>query len=580
MISLRKSYVPFLFATSTILLPFEWGVAQESPSKYGEFAPADAFQDSELAYYGSENEWSRRQFSKSKADEAYKRRGQRQMLAIIDGDAEQGLQWAQQRLEADPDDIESMFTRTAAYCRLGALDLAIVSAKEAVEKGLPIERFQAGPRWVFQPLTELAAFQEFAASRTTGLIHGPMLGCVTDNSAKVWVRVEKAGPVAVKVFSCDQNGKPTNEVITTADATAVPARDYTAIIQLTGLEPDTEYAYDVQISGSSVLRNELPRLKTFPSIGSEGKLKVAFGGGAGFSPINERMWDTIAISKPDALLLLGDNVYIDLPEEPRGLHRYTYYRRQSRPEFRRLVATTPVYAIWDDHDCALDDVWMGPYLDRPHWKPSMLTVFKENWVNPDYGNEQAPGCWFATSLAGIDFFFLDTRYWRTNPHGEHPTMLGPIQKEWLLKKIKHSKSEFKVLVSSVPWAPNSKPGSRDTWDGFREEREEIFNWIESNEIEGVLLLSADRHRSDVRRIVRPNGYALYDMMSSRLTNMHVHECLPDSLFCYNASCSFGLLTLDLTAADPTATFDVVNIDGETIHTLELTRSQLGFPNQR
>ena len=568
-------YEPLVLAAAILLLTPEVGLAQDS--KYGQFAPPDAYVDgSKLAYYGSENEWSRRQFSKEKADKSYKRRGQRQLLAILDGNSEQALQWAEERLAADPDDLEARFNQTIAYCQLGQLERAFAAMKQAVEAGLPVERFLAGPRTLLRPLTELPAFQEFASRRASSLIHGPMLGCVTDRSARVWVRAVRAVPVVVQVFSCDQQGNPTDEVVCVASATADPQYDYTATIHLTGLEPETQYVYDVLIADQSVCQEERPRLTTFPSPGSAGRLKIAFGGGAGYSPINERMWDTIASLEPDALFLLGDNVYIDLAEKPRGLHRYTYYRRQSRPEFRRLVASTPVYAIWDDHDCAIDDVWMGPYLDRPDWKPAMLTVFKENWINPAYGNQQSPGCWFETFLAGVDFFFLDTRYFRTNPHGEQPTMLGPVQKRWLLTQLKKSRAEFKVIISSVPWAPGSKPGSRDTWDGFGEEREEIFRWIESQRIDGVMLLSADRHRSEARKINRPEGYPLYDMMSSKLTNMHTHECVAGTLFCYNAGCSFGLLTIDPTAPDPTAMYEVVDIDGETVHTLTLSCSQLNF----
>ena len=65
-------------------------------------------------------------------------------------------------------------------------------------------------------------------------------------------------------------------------------------------------------------------------------------------------------------------------------------------------------------------------------------------------------------------------------------------------------------------------------------------------------------------------------MSSKITNMHTHECLPGTIFCYNGGCSFGLLTIDLTAPDPTAMYEVVDIDGETVHTLKLYCSQLSF----
>jgi len=67
----------------------------------------------------------------------------------------------------------------------------------------------------------------------------------------------------------------------------------------------------------------------------------------------------------------------------------------------------PVFAIWDDHDCATDDVWMGPYRDKPAWKMSMLEGFRTNWNNPGYGTEQWPGCWFKFEIADVDFFMLD-----------------------------------------------------------------------------------------------------------------------------------------------------------------------------
>ncbi|MEO2048386.1 MAG: alkaline phosphatase D family protein [Pirellulales bacterium] len=558
-------FVPFL----SVFPAFSQG------SKYGQFAPQDAYRDgSPLAYYGSENEWSRRQFSQDKADKDYKRRGQRQLLAILDGDPRRAIELSKSRLAADPNDLESLFTQTIAWCQLDNLNHAMVTMQQALDAGLPCERFLAGPRESLRPLLATKAFQDIVARQSIRLIHGPMLGCITDTSAKVWVRTVGEEPVTVKVFAGNSQGLPTDPVVQSAVSTPRAEEDFTAIVELTGLKPEQTYRYDVLIGGKSVLKDELPQLKMGPSKGTPTKVKIAFGGGAGFNPHLERMWDTIANYEPDALFLLGDNVYIDLPEEPKGLHRYTYHRRQSRPEFRRLVGSTAVYAIWDDHDCAIDDVWMGPHIDQPSWKQPMLAVFKENWINPSYGNQQAPGCWFEKSIGNIDFFFLDTRNYRTNPFGQNPTMLGPEQKAWFLNAIKSSQAEFKVLISSVPWAAAAKPGSRDTWDGFQAEREEIFSTLEENKIDGVLLLSADRHRSDAWKIKRTGGYALYDMMSSKLTNAHTHECFPDALFCYNDGCSFGLLTIDTTKDDATAKFEVVDIEGQVVHSLPLCKSQL------
>jgi alkaline phosphatase D len=159
-------------------------------------------------------------------------------------------------------------------------------------------------------------------------------------------------------------------------------------------------------------------------------------------------------------------------------------------------------------------------------------------------------------------------------------MLGPIQKKWLLDKLKNSQATFKVIVSPVPWSLATKGEARDTWNGFKSERQEIFDFLAENQINGVILLSADRHRSDAWRIDRTNGYPLYEFESSRLTNQHVHELMPNALFGYNEKQSFGLLTFDTTQDDPTVKYQIVSIDNEIIHTLELKLSMIAHEEKK
>ena len=250
------------------------------------------------------------------------------------------------------------------------------------------------------------------------------------------------------------------------------------------------------------------RFVTFPQTGKPARFAVAFGGGAGYAPESERMWDTIRGCEPAALLLLGDNVYIDQPTELLCQH-YCYYRRQTRPEWRRLVAATPTYAIYDDHDFGTDDCIPGPEIESPPWKRVAWNVFRQNWGNPAYGGgESQPGCWFDFYLGDVHFILLDGRYYRDPPGG---SMLGPVQKKWLLDTLRNSRGTFKVLASPVPWSQGVKPGSKDPWDGFPAEREEIFALIESQRIDGVFLISADRHRTDLRQTERPGGYDLFDL---------------------------------------------------------------------
>ena len=278
------------------------------------------------------------------------------------------------------------------------------------------------------------------------------------------------------------------------------------------------------------------------------------------------------------LIALTTNPYRDpqIPDEYAALANVPCHW-QSRPEYRRFIAATPLYAIWDDHDFTTNDGQGGPEISLPEWKIPVWQTFMNNWVNPYYagGTDDQPGCWFDFSIADVDFFMLDGRYYRMDPRkNEKPSMLGAAQKKWLFDKLKASTGTFKILASPVPWAFGVKPGSKDPWQGFKAEREEIFSFLEAEKIDGVILLSADRHRSDARAIERENGYALYEFESSKLTNIHTHALIGGAIFGYNKKCSVGLLTFDTTLTDPQITYEIVNIDNDLIHTLTLKKSML------
>lgn len=308
------------------------------------------------------------------------------------------------------------------------------------------------------------------------------------------------------------------------------------------------------------------------------KFTIGFGGGSGYVPENERMWDTIGAIEPRALLLLGDNVYIDDPETPE-MQRFHYYRRQSQPEWGKLAKIVPIYSIWDDHDFTTNDGWGGPDIEKPSWKRDVWEIYKENWDNPYYGGgKENPGCWFDFRIGDVHFIMIDGRYYRESPKDKSPSMLGPVQMKWLKKTLTEKPATFTVICTNVPMAPKVKPGSKDTWDGYSDERSTIYQFIADQKIPGVVILSADRHRSDAYKVdTEIEGmYRLFEFSSSRLTNQHVHKIIDHSLFGYNAKQSFGRVDFDLTAEDPTVKYTIINIEGKEIHDLTVKLSQLQF----
>lgn len=537
----------------------------KSLSDYGQFAPPDAFEeDSNYAYYGSENEWNRRMFSENATSKYYKRQGQRQMLEILEGRLDTAIAICKHTLEIQPNDLESYFNLSIAYAQKNMIDSSLQYIRLALNYGLPFGRFLAGPRDLLEPVYQTEYFKELIRKNDLKILHGPMTGAVTVNSVKIWLRTVDESNVEIQVYDINE------EFVGSFTSKTKASNDYTTEVRINKLQPDTKYNYKILIDG--VETSETYSLKTYADDYSDNTIKIAFGGGAGYTDKHERIWDTLAVYNLDAFLMMGDNVYVDIPEMPGDFHNYTYYRRQSRPEFKRFLETTNIYAIWDDHDAAIDDIWMGPYVDKPDWKLPMLRHFERQWVNPFNGTEKAPGCYFNFAIGDVEFFMLDCRFYRTNPYKDERTMLGPDQQEWLKQKLLESDSKVKVLVSSVPWSLEAKPGSKDTWAGFAKERSEIFSFLTDKNINGVILLSADRHRTDAWKIERENDYPLYEFQSSRLTNVHTHPLMAEALIAYNEKCSFGLLEYDLKADK--IKFDIISIDNENKGSIEVDLNKL------
>lgn len=424
---------------------------------------------------------------------------------------------------------------------------------------------------VFSKLILVATAASITApSVTLGQASKPRVN--NENPEKVKGQVKRIHPHALKLILTGKK-KEAAEYLKKASAAKINP-DHTRLLQDIIEGKKNAWQYDAKTwPWDRVLPNTSLK-KDAPS----DKFTIGFGGGSGYVPENERMWDTIGAIEPRALLLLGDNVYIDDPETPE-MQRFHYYRRQSQPEWGKLAKAVPIYSIWDDHDFTTNDGWGGPDIEKPSWKRDVWEIYKENWDNPYYGGgKENPGCWFDFRIGNVHFIMIDGRYYRESPKDKSPSMLGAVQMKWLKKTLADKPATFKVICTNVPMAPKVKPGSKDTWDGYSDERSAIYQFIADQKLPGVVILSADRHRSDAYKVdTEIEGmYPLFEFSSSRLTNQHVHKLIDHSLFGYNEKQSFGRVDFDLTVEDPTVKYTIINIDGKAIHDLTVKLSQLQF----
>jgi alkaline phosphatase D len=502
------------------------------------------------------------------SQEWHRKENREEIARIYYGEVDQAIENMKSRLAAQTEkDPELLFGLSLAWSVKKNRNKSFEYFQAAIDNGLPISRFMTHMPG-FETLYQHGGFHQAIEPYTNIPVHGPMVGNLTDNECNIWFRTWQEAQVVVNVYSNPEASQP----VTTGSNTTKASDDYTTVVTISGLNPNTEYYYKV-----SVNQLEGGQIRSFETMGSKsGEFAIGFGGCSAYNPEFERIWDTIATHPIKAFLTLGDNVYANHHTLPQ-VNRFCYYQRQSRPEFQRMTARIPYIGIWDDHDFGENDSYGGPEMYEPAWKVDILKVFKENFANPYYATDDVPGVWFDYHIGDVQFFMLDGRYYRQPSDDGSTSMLGPVQLQWLKDELLKSTATFKVIVSPVNWSDDSKglmEGRIDTWEGYKNEREEIFSFLTENSIPGVFLLSADRHRHDAWKHYRDGAYPLYEFTSSRLTNIHYHALMPASLFGYNEKNGFGILTFNTKAEQPYVIYDVYSIDNELIHRIRVYLHQM------
>ena len=404
-----------------------------------------------------------------------------------------------------------------------------------------------------------------------GVTHfgGPMLGCVAADGAKVWMRTTKPAKVEVKVM-VDGKEKTFGPVESTLES------DLTAIVTVTGLKPGTVTPYRVLIDGEEIVIPKHAAITT-PSDDRSEKTCITFGTCQHRWGIAHREnTDQILKHKPVAMLMYGDIAVQDRNNDL-GMHRADYALRDFHRTWQDLVCSTPVYTSWDDHDYFDNDLWGIPKNYTDEDRRGVRKVWTQAWNNPYYGlGDDGGGIFHHTRIGPCDVIMTDNRYFRTKEGKRR--FLGPEQMEWLKKTLLACKGQFIIMSCGTMWS-DYVSGGKDSWGTFDPEgREEIFKLIEDNKIPGVLLISGDRHGARGFRIPRPSGFEFYEFEPASLGGRSgppvTNPKWTTQLYGFADKFAFGEFTFDVSQADPTVTYKLVEADGKTLYELTLKRSQL------
>jgi hypothetical protein len=257
----------------------------------------------------------------------------------------------------------------------------------------------------------------------TELVLGPMLRYAGTESATFWV--ETSAPCGV-------------EILGHSTRTFAVERHHYALLLVDDLDPATATPYDVRLDGITVWPPDDGRPRpVVRTRANQRQSRLVFGSCRIGSPqptelaapwpedIRQTGIDALwTYAKqlqqgdtewPDAVLLLGDQVYADEvspatldfirsrrdTEQPPGeqiadFEEYTRLYRESwsDPDIRWLFSTVPTTMIFDDHDVH-DDwniswLWVREMRERPWWEARITGAFMAYWIYQHLGNLSPP----------------------------------------------------------------------------------------------------------------------------------------------------------------------------------------------
>lgn len=381
------------------------------------------------------------------------------------------------------------------------------------------------------PLTSLfiaivsLAVMSVSNAQASELKAGPMVGATAMRQAKIWMQATGQGTAQIEYWDI----ATPERVRKSATVPLTPDNDFVGQFLVGLLEPGRSYGYRVLINGkvqkvpqtlafkSQALwqwrTDALDWRMAFSSCGfvnepAYDRLGRPYGG----PPEAKRIYDTMVSAQPDLTLWGGDYLYFREADEDSELGlRYRWMYDRGTPEQQGILRTGSHIAIWDDHEFGPNDSNMSYGL-----KGEALRLFKLYWPNSSFGLPETPGTFGVHRFNDVDFFLLDNRSHRDHDDlkQKNKTMLGATQLRWLKNALLASVAPIKILVSGSQ--VTNEINRSEGWDKFPEEREAFLKFLTDHRINGVMILSGDRHFTNLLRTERPGTYALHELTCSPL----------------------------------------------------------------
>jgi alkaline phosphatase D len=383
-------------------------------------------------------------------------------------------------------------------------------------------------------------FAGWAADRPV-LTHGVQSGDVTADSAVVWVRADRPGRMWVEV-----SRRPDLRVARRVRGPVLtPATDFTGKVRLRGLPSGERLFFRVRVESL-----DRPGLFSEPLAGSFAtaptrRQDISFvwtgdvvGQGWGIDPAygGLKLFESMRARRPGFLLHSGDTVYADGPlpasvtlpdgriyrnlvtaEKSKVAETLTEYRGQYAynlldDAYKAFAAEVPQLNQWDDHE-VVNNWYPGEILDDARYTEKRVDVLAarahqafHEWV--PIAARSGPVYRKISYGPLLDVFVLDMRTFKDVNDGNTYAdpdrgLLGPEQREWLIRGLRESPATWKVIANDlplgliVPDGPTAQEGVAQGDPGAPKGRElefaQVLQAAHRAGVTGIVFLTADVH---------------------------------------------------------------------------------------
>jgi alkaline phosphatase D len=160
-------------------------------------------------------------------------------------------------------------------------------------------------------------------------------------------------------------------------------------------------------------------------------------------------------------------------------------------------------------------------------------------------------------------------------------MLGEAQWKWLKQQLLKP-AELRVIATSIQCV--SQDDGQETWSNLPVERARFFRLIRETKANGVIMISGDRHWSELSRTVDGLDYPVYDLTSSSFNQIHKRGTPTINKFrhlpkTYHKE-NFGAIEIDWTQRDPSIALEIRDIQNQVQIKKSLRLSELRRSEER